>query len=191
MSAADMTPELFVENMLRHVPFDGWSDRGIRTTAEELGLSASDVARLFPKGVASVVAIGSDDVDAKMVAKFRDFFSGRFDGMPVHIRIRELLLIRFEILQPHKEAVRKMSHLLWQSLNMPSLAAACSTRRLTGFGEPLVTALLILIFTPNAQLWGRYMAQQCWPFWMITPLICKKHAPFWTGVCKMSPKFQK
>ena len=27
--------------------------------------------------------------------------------MPVHIKIRELL-IRFEILQPHKEAVRKM-----------------------------------------------------------------------------------
>lgn len=108
MSTADITPELFVENMLRHVPFDGWSDKAMQTTAEELSLSASDLARLFPKGFASVFTIGSDDVDAKMVAKFMDRFSGKFDEMPVHIRIRELILIRFEILHPHKEAVRKM-----------------------------------------------------------------------------------
>ena len=108
MSTADITPELFVEKMLRHLPFDGWSETAMQRTAEELSLSASDVARLFPKGFASVITIGSDDVDAKMVAKFMERFSDKFDGMPVHIRIRELLLIRFEILQPHKEAVRKI-----------------------------------------------------------------------------------
>ena len=108
MSTADITPELFVEKMLRHVPFDGWSETAMQTTAQELGLSASDVARLFPKGFASVITIGSDDVDAKMVVKFMDRFSDKFDGMPVHIKIRELLLVRFEILHPHKEAVRKL-----------------------------------------------------------------------------------
>ena len=108
MSTTDITPELFVENMLHHVPFDGWSETAIQTTAEELGLSASDVARLFPKGVASAVTIGSDDLDAKMVGEFISCFADRFDKMPVHIKIRELLLIRFKILQPHKEAVRKM-----------------------------------------------------------------------------------
>jgi ubiquinone biosynthesis protein COQ9 len=108
MSTADITPELFVENMLRHVPFDSWSETAMQTTAEELCLSASDVAKLFPRGIASVITIGSDDVDAKMVAKFMDRFSDKFDGMPVHVRIRELLIIRFEILQLHKEAVRKM-----------------------------------------------------------------------------------
>lgn len=108
MSTADITPELFVEAMLSHVPFDGWREVAMQTTAEEMGLSASDVARLFPKGIYSVITIGSDDIDAKMVAKFMDRFSDRLDGIPVHIKIRELLLIRFEILQPHKEAVRKM-----------------------------------------------------------------------------------
>ena len=108
MSTSDITPELFVEAMLRHVPFDGWSEVAMQTTAEEMGLSASDMARLFPKGFASLFTIGSDDVDTKMVAKFMERFSDKFDGMPVHIRIRELLLIRYEILQPHKEAVRKM-----------------------------------------------------------------------------------
>ena len=108
MSTTDITPELFVEAMLRHVPFDGWSEAAMQTTAEEMGLSATDVARLFPKGLVSVVTLGSDDVDAKMVAEFMSRFADRLDEMPVHIKIRELLLIRFEILQPHKEAVRKM-----------------------------------------------------------------------------------
>lgn len=108
MSTNDITPALFVEAMLRHVPFDGWSEVAMKTTSEELGLSASDVESLFPKGVISTVTIGSDDVDAKMEAEFMSRFAGRFDEMPVHIKIRELLLIRFEILQPHKEAVRKM-----------------------------------------------------------------------------------
>ena len=67
MSTADITPELFVENMLRHVPFDGWSETAMQTTAEELDLSASDVARLFPKGFASVITIGSDDVDLSLI----------------------------------------------------------------------------------------------------------------------------
>ena len=53
MSTSDITPELFVEAMLRHVPFDGWSEVAMQTTAEEMGLSASDVARLFPKGFVS------------------------------------------------------------------------------------------------------------------------------------------
>ena len=108
MTTADITPELFVENMLRHVPFEGWSETAMQTTAEELDLSASDVARLFPKGFASVITIGSDDVDAKMVAEFISRFADRLDETPVHIKIRELLIIQFEILHPHKEAVRKM-----------------------------------------------------------------------------------
>ena len=107
MATQDITPELFVENMLHHVPFDGWSDAAMKVTADELGLSASDVAKLFPKGVVSVITVGSDDVDAKMISEFMARYEGRFDEIPVHIKIRELLLIRFEILKPHKEAVRK------------------------------------------------------------------------------------
>jgi len=108
MNSSDITAEAFIETMLRHVPFDGWSEAAMQTTAEELGMPASDVARLFPNGLTGLVSIGSDDIDAKMVAKFMDRFADRLDEMPVHIKIRELLLIRFEILQPHKEAVRKM-----------------------------------------------------------------------------------
>ena len=108
MKTNDITPELFVEAMLRHVPFDGWSEAAMQRTAEEMCLSTSDLARLFPKGFVSAINTGSDDVDEKMVAEFMSRFTDRLDEMPAHIKIRELLLIRFEILQPHKEAVRKM-----------------------------------------------------------------------------------
>jgi len=117
MSATHITPETFVETMLRHVPFDGWNDAAMQTTAEELALSASDVAKLFPRGFESLISIGSNDVDAKMVAEFMARFADRSDAMPVHIKIRELLLIRFEILQPHKEAVRKMVAFMAQPAN--------------------------------------------------------------------------
>lgn len=108
MNNSDLTPEMFVERLLCHVPFDGWGEVAIHTTAEELGLSASDVERLFPKGIISMITLGSDEVDRKMVADFMCCFSDRLDKMPLHIKIRELLLIRFAILRPHKEAVRKM-----------------------------------------------------------------------------------
>jgi ubiquinone biosynthesis protein COQ9 len=63
---------------------------------------------MFPNSIASVITVGSDDVDAKMIDEFMSRFATRFDEMPVHIKIREMLLIRLEILQPHKEAVRRM-----------------------------------------------------------------------------------
>ena len=108
MNTADITAEVFVESMLRHVPFDGWSEAAMQVTAEELGMSASDVDVLFPIGVIGVIETGLKDIDNRMV----DIFMARFDAelatMPVHVRVRELLLARFELLQPHKEAVRKL-----------------------------------------------------------------------------------
>ena len=108
MNTADITAEVFVESMLRHVPFDGWSEAAMRVTAEELGMSASDVDVLFPSGVIGVIETGMKDIDNRMV----DIFMARFDAeiatMPVHVKVRELLLARFELLQPHKEAVRKL-----------------------------------------------------------------------------------
>lgn len=118
MSAADITPELFVENMLRHVPFDGWSEAAMHMTATELGLSNSDVVKLFPQGFASLIVVGSDDVDKATVAEFLLRFSEKQNEMPVHQKIRELLLIRFEILQQHKEAVRKMVGFLGKPENV-------------------------------------------------------------------------
>jgi len=112
--AADITAEVFVENMLRHVPFDGWSDVAMQATAEELGMLASDVDLLFPSGVIGVIETGLKDIDYRMVNIFMNRFDGEITSMPVHLRVRELLLARFELLQPHKEAVRKLISFMTQ-----------------------------------------------------------------------------
>jgi len=108
MSRSEITPEAFIEAMLVHVPFDGWTEAAMQTTADQLGLSASQMTQLFPQGITGLVETGSDDIDRHMAEIFMNRFADDMDMMPVHKKIRELLLIRFEILQPNKEAVRKM-----------------------------------------------------------------------------------
>lgn len=108
MSVSDISPEAFIKVMLVHVPFDGWTEAAMQASASELGLSPSKMDKLFPRGIAELVEIGSDGFDRKMSQIFEDRFSDNMNSMPVHIKIREMLLIRFELLQPNKEAVRKM-----------------------------------------------------------------------------------
>ena len=100
--------EIFISKMLVHVPFDGWTEAAMQTTSVQLGLSESEMAQLFPQGISELIEIASDDVDRQMTQIFMSRFAEDMDTMPVHKKIRELLLIRFEILQPNKEAVRKM-----------------------------------------------------------------------------------
>ena len=108
MVNVNITAEAFIKVMLCHVPFDGWTDTAMQRAAEELDLSASDMAKLFPQGISGLIEIGSDEIDRNMAKVFMDRYADDLDKMPVHVKIRELLLIRFESLQPHKEAVRKM-----------------------------------------------------------------------------------
>lgn len=108
MTTADITAEAFIEVMLCHVPFDGWTETAMHRAADELDLSASEMAALFPQGISGLIEIGSGEVDRNMTEVFMNRYADDLDKMPVHVKIRELLLIRFESLQPHKEAVRKM-----------------------------------------------------------------------------------
>lgn len=108
MSCLDITPEAFIEAMLVNVPFDGWTEVAMKNTADQYGLSVSQMAQLFPQGLTGLVEKRSDDIDRHMEEIFLNRFADHFDIMPAHKKIRELLLIRFEILQTNKEAVRKM-----------------------------------------------------------------------------------
>ena len=67
----------------------------MQTTADQLGLSASQMAQLFPQGITGLVETASDDIDRHMAEIFMNRFADDLDNMPVHKKIRELLLIRF------------------------------------------------------------------------------------------------
>ena len=104
---------------LVHIPFDGWTTEALVAGAADAGLSADDVARLFPGGAVDAVVMHSALADEAMTRAF-DSMADRPDR--VHLMIRELILIRLDHAAAHKEAVRRGLTLL--ALPANALASA-------------------------------------------------------------------
>jgi len=89
---------------LMHVPFDGWSDAALAAGAADAGIDADQVRNLFPNGAVDAIALHSRQTDAEMVAAF--------EALPeppqkIHLAIRALILLRLELAQSNKDAVRR------------------------------------------------------------------------------------
>lgn len=109
MEKTPMSQKSFIEALLVNVPFDGWSQKAIQVTAKQLNMKAIEVKKLFPRGLVEVIEIYSHNLDAQMVDIFLARFTSTFDVMPLHIKIKELLIVRFEILQGRKEATKRLT----------------------------------------------------------------------------------
>ena len=96
-----------IEAVLSHIPFDGWSETSLSLAAADCGMADSDLAALFPAGVSDAIAAYGEYADAKMCAAFQDQHGADLAVMPVHIKIRSLILIRLEQAAPQKEVVRR------------------------------------------------------------------------------------
>ena len=57
MSRSEIAPEAFIEAILVHVPFDGWTEAAMQTL-RKLGLSASQMTQLFPQEITGLVETG-------------------------------------------------------------------------------------------------------------------------------------
>ena len=93
-----------LEAALRHVPFDGWSERSLKLALEQCGLERSAGLRAFPRG--------ADDLLAFFLAEghraFADELSRRdLEALKVRDRVALGLRLRLELLAPHGEAVRR------------------------------------------------------------------------------------
>ena len=89
---------------LRHVPFDGWSQRTLNAAASDLGLSTAEAVNLYPNGVGELVEAFSTWADRQMLSELEHLDLG---AMKVRERIATAVRIRIEILAPHREAVRR------------------------------------------------------------------------------------
>lgn len=89
---------------LMHVPFDGWSDAALAAGAADAGVSYDRVAVLFPKGAIDAIALHSRLADAEMVAAFEALPEA---PQKTHLAIRALVLLRLELAQANKDAVRR------------------------------------------------------------------------------------
>ena len=79
--ASDPTAVSILNAALMHVPFDGWTEAAMQTTADQLGLSASQMTQLFPQGITGLVETGSDDIDRHMAEIFMNRFADDMDMM--------------------------------------------------------------------------------------------------------------
>lgn len=107
MNADHNIQNQLIEAVLNHIPFDGWSAASLSMAAADCGVSEAELAGLFPASVSDAIAAYGDYADEMMVAAFQDRDEAEMSTMPVHIRIRTLILLRLHQAAPHKEVVRR------------------------------------------------------------------------------------
>ena len=100
-------------------PFDGWGREGIAAAALVLGVPADRAALAFPGGAIDVIDRWFASVDAAMLAACP---AEELAALRVHQRIRALLLARFAVLAPHREALRRALAVLAQPQHAPRAA---------------------------------------------------------------------
>ena len=102
--ASDPTAVTILNAALKHVPFDGWSDAALAAGAADAGVEQHLVSALFPRGAIDAIALHSRLADTEMVAAFHALPEA---PQKIHLAIRALILLRLELAQQHKDAVRR------------------------------------------------------------------------------------
>ncbi len=92
------------EASLIHAAFDGWSRRTLFQAASDLGIDRTTALRLFPKGGDSLLAWLDDWADRRMLEAADP---SALASLPVRQRIARLIRCRLEVLEEHKEALRR------------------------------------------------------------------------------------
>lgn len=104
--------------------FDGWSEAAVDSAATARGIDPAIARLAFPKDQVGMVAAYVEAVDEALTAAFPP---AAIAAMRVSQRIRALLLKRFEIMVPAREAVRRALSILAKPRNV-ALAARLGWR---------------------------------------------------------------
>ncbi|MGB2289265.1 MAG: COQ9 family protein, partial [Candidatus Puniceispirillaceae bacterium] len=102
--ASDPTAVAILNAALMHVPFDGWSDAALAAGAADAGVEQHLVSALFPRGAIDAIALHSRLADTEMVAAFHALPEA---PQKIHLAIRALVLLRLELANQNKDAVRR------------------------------------------------------------------------------------
>ena len=93
-----------IEAALPHVVFDGWSGTALDAAAQDVGMTPSDVERLFPGGPKDAVAGYIAWTDRRMIRALEKMNLSR---MKVRERITLAVRTRLELVELEKEAIRR------------------------------------------------------------------------------------
>ena len=97
-----------------HAVFDGWSDKALAMAASELGVSEGRARLAFPGGAFQMIDSWFDAID---IAMAKAWPLERISSLKIRDRIRDLVLYRVEVINPHKEALRRALAILAQPQN--------------------------------------------------------------------------
>ena len=104
---SDNIPNDVIEALLNHIPFDGWSTATLDMAAADCGLSEVEMHELFPAGIVDAMAAYGAYADKSMITAFYGQDAAVIAEMPLHMKIRSLIMIRLEQAAPYKEVVRQ------------------------------------------------------------------------------------
>lgn len=110
-----------LDAMLAQVPFDGWTMIALRAGAADAGVDWPTAKRIFPGGIADVLALWGVRNDARMTAALAEIDLG---ALRIRDRIATCVRQRLEALEPHREAVRMAVCRAGLPHNAPRAAAA-------------------------------------------------------------------
>lgn len=140
---------------LMHVPFDGWSEAAFRAAAADAGVPLAEARTLFPRGAVDMALAFHARADREMAERLgaEDLSAMRFRD-----RVAHAVRVRLEIVEPHKEAVRRGVTLFALPMH-----AADGTRALWGTADAIWTSLGdpsrdLNWYTKRATLSGVYSA---------------------------------
>jgi ubiquinone biosynthesis protein COQ9 len=101
---AERDRDRLIEAMLPDVAFDGWSRTSLRAAAQRTGIAADEAMALFPRGAPDLVAGFSRWADRRMLDWFE---AAPPETEKTSARIKRALGLRFEVVAPWREAVRR------------------------------------------------------------------------------------
>jgi ubiquinone biosynthesis protein COQ9 len=107
-----------------HAVFDGWGDKALAMAAAELGIPAPRARLAFKGGAPDMIDAWFDAIDR---ASALHFPLEKIETMKIRERIRQLVMYRLEVANPHKEALRRALAILAQPQNL-GLAARLAWR---------------------------------------------------------------
>lgn len=101
---AEQDRDRLIEAMLPDVAFDGWSHTALRIAARQIDMPAEEAMALFPRGAPDIVAAFSRWADRTML----DWYEAAPPEAPsITARIRRAVNLRFEVVAPWREPVRR------------------------------------------------------------------------------------
>jgi len=101
---AERDRDRLIEAILPNVAFDGWSTAALRSAARELAMPVPEAQALFPHGAPDLVAGFSRWADRRMLDCCE---AAPPEGAGTAARVKRALGLRFEVVAPWREAVRR------------------------------------------------------------------------------------